>query len=152
MSNGMPVTGSKPAVAKARAKVQDAIETAASLNSSLQAPGRRPVPKGPPLPGTSSLSSSSTNVASATSSSSSSSSSSSTTTTSSTAVAASASASSVSGAGSAVAGGDDYEASKASAKSSRVLKDEERSMVADLDKWDTGVFALPSDASLDDSF
>lgn len=141
MSNGMP--GSKPAVTKARAKVQDAIETAASLNTSLQAPGKRPVPKGP-LPG-----SSSSSLAASTAS------------TTSAAALASATSSASGAAGTASAGGlaavaaagtDDYEGSKASAKSSRVLKDEERSMVADLDKWDTGVFALPSDASLDDSF
>ena len=48
---------------------------------------------------------------------------------------------------------DDYDASKVATKSSKALKDEERSMVADLDKWDGGVFAaFSTDASLDDSF
>ena len=50
---------------------------------------------------------------------------------------------------------DDYETSKVTKKSSCVEKDEERNMVAELDKWGGGdglVFQFSGDASLDDSF
>ena len=52
------------------------------------------------------------------------------------------------------AANDDYEASKVTKKSSRTEKDDERNMVADLDRWN-GIFQLPENldgASLEDSF
>ena len=53
------------------------------------------------------------------------------------------------------AANDDYEASKVTKKSTRTEKDDERNMVADLDRWN-GIFdQLPENldgASLEDSF
>lgn len=49
------------------------------------------------------------------------------------------------------AANDDYEASKVAKRSVRTERDEERGLVADLDKWDAGVFSFSSaSAALDD--
>jgi hypothetical protein len=49
------------------------------------------------------------------------------------------------------AANDDYEASKVAKRSIRAERDEERGLVADLDKWDAGVFSFSSaSAALDD--